>query len=425
MERITDILKKPIVKIASLNGVSVVVRIMGGLITSKVMAEFIGAAGFAVIGSLRNFLTYAESFSTLGMQNGIIKYTAENEKDEQKLHSILATVFISLLGAIIIVSLALLALSEYLSQWVFQDYNKVYTWVFKVLAFSLPWYTGSLIFMAVLNGLGRYKQVIWLNISGNILGVLLSALLMWKFHTNGALLGLILFQALFFFISFYSIWRRFPGFTFLKLKHFDFSLLRGLLSYSLMTLVTVLSAPLIYMSIRSELVRKYSLETAGHWDAMSRLSSFYIMFASTMLTVYFLPKLSVAQTHAETKRIFLNYYKSMLPLFAVGLLVIYVLRKFIIRLLFKEEFMPMEELFLWQLLGDFLKVGSLILGFQFFAKKLTRAFIISEIISLIILYFSSMYFIELFGARGAVMGHAATYFLYWAVLAVYFRKQLF
>lgn len=423
MSTITDILKKPIVKISSLNGVSVLVRILGGLITSKVIAEFIGAGGLAVVGNLRNFLTSIESFSTLGMQNGIIKYTAENENDQQKLYTILSTVFLSLLGVILVISTLLLALSGYWSQWIFGDYDQ-YAWVFKVIAFSLPWYTGSLVFMYILNGLGKYKQVIWLNISGNVLGVLLSALLMWKFQTNGALLGLILFQALFFILSFYSIWTRFPGFTFLKIKYFDYSILRSLFSYSLMSIVSALLGPIIYMSIRTNLMKNYSPDTAGHWEAMNRLSSFYMIFATTMLTIYFLPKLSMAQSRKETKKVFWSYYKSILPLFAVGLVVIYILRDFIIRLVFKEDFMPMSELFIWQLLGDFLKVGSLILGYQFFAKKLTKAFIITEIASFIILYISSTLLIQKYGVSGAVMGHVVTYFIYWIVLSVYFRKEL-
>jgi PST family polysaccharide transporter len=144
-----------------------------------------------------------------------------------------------------------------------------------------------------------------------------------------------------------------------------------------------------------------------------------------MLTLYFLPKLSVSKSTKETKDIFLSYYKSMLPLFAVGLVGIYLLRDFIIKLIFSDEFLPMSDLFVWQLLGDFLKVGSLILGYQFFAKKLTKAFIITEIGSVVILYLSSVFLIDEYGVEGAVMAHSFTYLLYWIVLVVYFRKLIF
>ena len=424
MSSLTDILKKPIVKITSLNGVSVLVRIIGGLVTSKAIAEFLGAGGLAILGNLRNFMTYIESFSTLGMQNGIIKYTAENEKEEEKLYTMLGTVFITLFGGILVLGILLALFSDSLSKLIFTG-DVQYAWIFKVLAFSLPWYVGSLIFMYVLNGLGKYKQVILLNIYGNVAGVFLSIFLMWKFQTNGALVGIILYQAVFFLFSFYALWKRFDKFTFLKLKYFDFAILRNMFSYSLMTLFGIMFSPLIAFAIRDNLIRNYDLDTAGYWDAMTRLSGFYMMFISTMLTIYFLPKLSMAQSAKETKAVFRSYYKSMLPLFGVGMCVIYILRNFIVRLVFKEDFMPVAELFAWQLLGDFFKVGSLILGYQFFARKLTKAFIITDAFSYSIMFISSFYLIDIYGVKGAVMGHAVTYFIYWVVLGIYFRKQLF
>ena len=87
--------------------------------------------------------------------------------------------------------------------------------------------------------------------------------------------------------------------------------------------------------------------------------------------------------------------------------------------------MPVTGLFFWQLLGDVLKVISLILGFQFLAKKLTLAFILSEIFSLTVLYFASNFLISVYGIQGIVMAQAFDNFIYLLVLVVYFRKSLF
>ena len=92
--------------------------------------------------------------------------------------------------------------------------------------------------------------------------------------------------------------------------------------------------------------------------------------------------------------------------------------------LFTKEFMPVSELFVWQLIGDFFKALSLILGYQFFAKKLTKAFIITEILSLTILWFSSTYLLSIYGIEGIVIAHAFTFFMYFVVLGIYFRKYL-
>jgi PST family polysaccharide transporter len=109
----------------------------------------------------------------------------------------------------------------------------------------------------------------------------------------------------------------------------------------------------------------------------------------------------------------------------MGLILVYFLRFFLIRLFFTKAFIPVSDLFFWQLLGDTFKGAALILGYQFFAKKLTVAFIVTEIFSLLLMYVFCHYFIIFYGVKGIVMAHALTYFIYFIVLAGYFRKSLF
>lgn len=423
MEFIRKILDSPIFKISSLNTASVLVRVAGGLLSSKIIALFLGPAGLTLVGGLRNFLTSIDAVTMLGFQNGIIKNVAEHEKDSEKLGRILSTIFLSIFAVMLLTSLVLILAASYWSKQVFSSVD--YGWVFIVLALSLPWYTGNLVIMSVLNGLGKYKNVIFINIWGNITGVLLSAVLIWQLRVPGALLGVILSPALMFMFSFYHLKRQFPGLGFLKVSKFDNGILRGLFSYSFMSMVTAILGPVVFISIRNTLIQDFSADEAGFWDSINRISVFYFLFVSTMLTVYFLPRLSMAKTRHETHDVFMSYYKTIIPVFAAGLVVVYFLRGFIVRLLFSEEFLPVTDLFLWQLLGDFFKAASLILGYEFFAKKMTRAFIVTEIMSYAVLYFSSRYLIELYGSEGAVMAHAFTYCIYLAVLALYFRKKLF
>ena len=72
--------------------------------TSKLLAVFVGPSGMALVGNLRNFSTSLESISTLGFQNGIVKYVAENKDDKQQLQKTIATVFISLFVVAIVLS---------------------------------------------------------------------------------------------------------------------------------------------------------------------------------------------------------------------------------------------------------------------------------------------------------------------------------
>jgi O-antigen/teichoic acid export membrane protein len=411
-------------KISSLNSLSVILKIGVGLVTSKLLAIFVGPSGMALVGNLRNFMTSLESISTLGFQNGIVKYVAEADNDRSILQKIIATVFISLLLVAIGLSVVLFFFASYWNKQIF-GLHFDYSFVFKALALALPWYAVSLFFVSVINGLGQFKKVIWIAILGNAIGLLISLVLIWNYKTLGALLAIVLTPALLFFVSFYFVKQEIFFLKTIRLQNFEFKILKKLSSYSLMALVSSVIGPLVFLAIRKNVIVTVGIDQAGYWETMTRISTYYMLFASTILSVYFLPKLASAKSNSETKRVFWSYYKSILPLFVIGLSLIYTLRFFIVELLFTKEFLPVTAMFFWQLVGDVLKVAFLILGYQFFAKKLTLAFIISEITSLAVLYFLSNYLIQLFGIQGVLIAQVLDNFIYLLVLVVYFRKSLF
>lgn len=424
MKFIKSITANPVFKVSSLNALSVLVKIAGGLISSKIIAVFIGPSGLALVGNFRNFIRQAEVFSMLGFENGIIKYIAENQKNKTEQHKVISTVFFSVLAAVLLVGILLLLFAAELNK-VFFGNNSNYVWIFRVMAFALPMYAGNLVFIGILNGMSRYKDVIKINVAGNIAGVIISGILIWQFAVSGALLGLLVSPSLLFFLTFYLLTKRTGGIKYLRLSNFSRPVFKGLLSFSAMSLVTALVSPLVIISIRTQIMLNYSSDEAGLWEAINRISFFYFMFVSTLLTVYFFPKLSSSNTDKETNAVFKSYYTTIIPVFAFGLLMIYFLKHFIILLLFNDDFLPMEKLFSWQLLGDFFKACSLILGYEFFAKKMTKQFIVAELFSLGILYFSSTHLISHYGSEGAVMGHTVTYFIYLIVLVIVFREKIF
>ena len=95
----------------------------------------------------------------------------------------------------------------------------------------------------------------------------------------------------------------------------------------------------------------------------------------------------------------------MIPVFALGLLTIYLLRPFIVALFLTDDFVRVEDLFGWQLLGDFVKILAIVIAYQFIAKKMVRNFIFTEILSLALFYFSARYLVNFYGIEGVVMAH--------------------
>ncbi len=426
MALVKNILRTALFRISFLNGISVLIKIGIGLLTSKLFAIFVGPSGLAILGNLRNFLASVESIATLGFQNGIVKYIAENKSDPLQLKKIVSTAFFTFIIACCAASFSLFFLADYWAQVIF-EHNTNYSFILKVLAVTLPFMALSTLGISLINGFGKFNKVIVINIFGNIIGFMLTAFLIWKINTVGALLAMLISPALLFFLTFYFLSVDLPVLNYISIRAFDTTTLRNLGSYSLMVFVSALMGPIVYIAIRNHLIASQGIEAGGFWEAVTRISTYYLMFVSTLLSVYYLPKLSTAKKMNEVKKVIRSYFLAIMPIFIVGTFVIFVFRHLIIRILFTSEFTPVNELFFWQLVGDIFKASSLIFGYLFFAKKLTMAFIITELFSFVILYLSSIFLIDTFGTQGVVMAHAFTYFVYLAILLVYFswnRKKI-
>lgn len=424
MKNIKSLFKSNLLKITLLNSASVVLRISVGFITSKFIALFVGPAGMALVANFRNFMSSVQAGTSLGFDTGLVKYVAENKDNQHHLKKIIATIFLFVALLCCSISVVIFVLSDYLNLLIFSKaYN--YSFIFKVFAFALPFYVGSVFLLSIINGLGCFKKVLLVNCIGYLIGLVVTILFIYYLQVTGALLSIFITPSLLFFISFYFMQTELKIMQFVKIQFFDFNIIKQFSSYTAMVLVSSIIGPLVFIIIRKNLIDQLGINAAGFWEAITRIASYYMLFITTILSLYFLPKLSAANSKRETNALFLNYFKMIMPLFGLGLLVLYFLRFFLIKLLLTNAFLPTEQLFFWQLLGDFFRAASYILAFQFYAKKLTKAFIISEIVSLTILYFSSIYLVMLYGFKGIAMAHCVTYIVYFIGLLLFFRKEVF
>jgi PST family polysaccharide transporter len=143
------------------------------------------------------------------------------------------------------------------------------------------------------------------------------------------------------------------------------------------------------------------------------------------MALYIIPKFRKIDTKAAFKAEVKNFYQTFLPYVMMGLSLIYLLKPYIVRLVFSENFQPVESLFLWQLLGDLVKVLSTVIAFHFLAKKMFWHFIIIEVFLFLNLYVSSITLIDNFGLKGAVMGHFVAYLMQYGIILLIFSSPIF
>jgi PST family polysaccharide transporter len=176
--------------------------------------------------------------------------------------------------------------------------------------------------------------------------------------------------------------------------------------------------------IRNFLGENFGLVSAGIWEALWRLSTAYLMVITSTLAVYYLPRLSELKSKEEIKKEVTSIFKIVLPAVIVLGGVVYFLRELIVTLLFSKEFLPIESLIGWQLVGDTLKVASWILGYVLIAKALWKQYVIAEIVFSFSFYFLVLFFREL-ELMGAVIAHVVNYSLYLIVTFIMLRRERF
>ena len=150
----------------------------------------------------------------------------------------------------------------------------------------------------------------------------------------------------------------------------------------------------------------------------------YLMVITTSFSVYYLPRLSELTDRRELRAERFRSYKVIVPCLLGGFVLIYLLRYFVIRLLFTPEFLPMENLFAWQLAGDFFKITSWLLSFLMVAKAMTKWYIATEVAFTLIFVGLGFLFMQWNGVVGITQAYLVNYILYLAMMAYVFRKLL-
>jgi PST family polysaccharide transporter len=400
-----------LIKVASLNSASVLTRIVAGILTSKAIAIFIGAEGLALI-------------ATLGLYDGLVKYIAEFKKQTVELSKTLSTVFYLGFISTVIVSFLCYFNAEYINTLIFPTYSD-YAYVIRVMAIALPFYSLNMFSFSILNGFSKFKILIIINIIGQILGLSITLLLIYQDKIDGALVSVVISESLIFLITLVGIVNQRSLIPLIKATNVRFSYIKKLSSFSMMVLFSGVVLPIVALAIRTYIIDNIGYKDAGLWEAMTRISKYYLMFIGSLMTLYILPRFSEIDNVKDFRNEVFQFYKTIMPIFALGLFAIYLLRSFIVPIIFSNEFRPVEDLFLWQLLGDFIKVLSIVIAYQFLAKRMFWHYIVTEAFLVVILYATSIYFIDIYGVKGATIAHFVTHVMYYAVVLLIFGTSLF
>lgn len=405
-----------------LNGVAVLIKTITMFVLNKILAVYLGPTGYAAIGQFQNFIQMVTTFAGSAINTAVVKYTAEYHEDETKQRAVWKTAGSIVFLFSLVFAILILIFQKQLALYIFQSlkYQTIFIW----FAIFLIFFNFNTLFLAILNGKKEILKLVLANIAGSLFALVITGVLAIKLQLYGALIALSIYQSIAFIVTL-ILCHRADWFEFSSLLgKIDLGITKKFVSFILMALVSAICVPLSQMLIRAYLTQEFSLAYAGYWEAMIRLSTVYLLLVTTTLGVYYLPRLSELNAIDEIKKEVYLGYKFIFPFAVVGGICVFILRDWIINLLFSPSFAPMQDLFLWQMMGDALKIGSWILAYLMLSKAMTKLYICTEIIFTVSLIALTYICTQVFGFEGVSIAHLINYGLYWIVISLFIFKQL-
>ncbi len=408
-----------LIKTSILSAISTIIKVIAGFISIKIVAVYVGPSGLALMGQMQNFIGMMSSVASAGVNSGVVKYTAEHYDDETTKQKIWSNALKISLVLIVPMAIAIIFFADLISMKLLQ--TNEYSSIFIVFAITIVFFVLNGLLTSILNGQKEIKKLTILNIVGSLFGLAVTIVLVINYQLYGALIAGIISQSIVFFVTLAFVLKS----SWFKLSMFlgsmDVEYRNKLLKYSAMALVSATMIPVSHMYVRDYIGTNIGWDEAGYWQAIWRISETYLMLITTTLGVYYLPKLSSIQDKVELRAELLYGYKIIMPIVIVMALGIYLFRDYIIQIFFTDKFSPMAELFLYQLIGDVIKIAAWLLGYIMVAKAMTKLFIFSEIFFVWSFVGFVVLFVNMYGLIGVTIAFMVNYLIY--IIFLYFSLR--
>lgn len=402
--------------------IATAIKLFSSLIINKAISVYIGPSGLAVIGQFQNAIGIGQIVAQGGINSGVTKYTAEYHTNPERREILWSTSLKLTLFCSFLVCIILICGSRYFSKYILDTIE--YSYVFITFGFTLTLFSLNQLLLSILNGIKDIKTFISINILQSVYALVFTTLLIYFYKLDGALIALVTNQSIIFIIVLWKL-RSHSVICLNKFKsRFNKLETKNLIKYSLMTLVSAVTMPVSLMIIRNHIGETLSWNDAGYWQAMTYISSMYLMVITTTLSTYYLPRLSEITQKPELRSELKHGYKIIVPILLLLSSSMYFLKDFIVWLLFTPDFKAMLILFKWQLLGDIIKIISWLLGYMLIAKAHTKAVIISELLFSLMFIYLSIFFIDIYGLIGVSYAYFFNYLLHFLFMFFYCKYKV-
>ena len=399
------------------------VRMLSGLIVIKLIAVYLGPEGFGRLGHFMSLIAILGVLAGGGILNGIVKYVAEYKSMPDRLYPFLSNaltytlIFSTLLFIVILISAKQLSLILFNGE----EFTQL------IIFLGLIQYLYGLVTFCngTINGLRETKRFAKIIILGTLIGLPTSYFLIITYGFSGAVIGLAIINACLLLPAMIEIYKL----KFFNKIKFGFNKQDSLKlsKFSVMQVFSLATLPLAEMYIRSLIIHDAGWHEAGLWQSLMRLSSVYVGFFTTFLAAYYMPTLSGLFDKNQIFKYVAKYVIAIGGIFLAVAFMVYIFRGFVFSVIFSKEFVIPAEYVRFQLVGDFFKIMSYVIGFLIVAKAKAKLYILAELAQTALYLGVATWLIKAGDVSKVFPAYAISNFLYFSICfsgLLWFRHNL-
>ncbi|MCR5886409.1 hypothetical protein LRS06_01195 [Hymenobacter sp. J193] len=400
-------------------GLAIGARTAGALLLGKLLAVYGGPGGLTLLAHFQNLMALFTTLPNDGVHVGFTKYAAPLRPGSGRYQSWLGAAVVLNLAALVAGALVL-AVGQAPLVGMFRP---SVAWL-AGFGLGLAGLVANTLLTAALLAAGRLRAYVGLTVLLSALSVGAVALALYaQWPVENVLLTYLLAQALV--VAPTALAARRVGIQLPGWGPVSRPALVALSHFLLMALSTLVFGKAVDFALRAVLVREFGLAQTDLWQAVAKLSDNYTMvFAALMSSVYY-PRLAALSAQPQAQGAYVRSILLLLmPVLAAGLGLLYLVRSWLLPLLFEEQFAAAGFLLPPQLLGDWARFLTWVLLYLLVAQARVGRYVAVQAGSAVLYAGLLAVCLPRYGLLGAPIAQAVRYGVLLLTCGLYFRRTL-
>ncbi len=390
------------------------------------LAVIIGPLGIGIYSTLLNIINLFTSGLPLGTI-GLNKYISEFYESGKTLeiNYLLRKFILWNLYLTFPIVAAIIFFSGWISNFLFSDPSYSLLVILMACSFPLSILTGF--FDIYLRGIRKINNYVLFVALNSLLSIIIFVPLQIFFKLNGVFIAIIV-TGIISVINGLIILKK----TNLLPNLFNFKIVTrpvvvNIVKFGFASILILTAQQLSLLGIRLFIISKYSIVESGIFQSVFSISNNYFGLFFSIVGAYALPKLSSFGENFEKMKLEINnLLKIFLLIYTPVIITIFVLRDFVLIILYSKDFVNAGDLFSYQLSGDFLKAISWSVGLWLIPCVKIKQWLLFDLLYSFN-FFSIFYLLQTFSGLGIIsvsISYLITNLIHLIIHLIYIKRTM-